>query len=629
MSGGYASGSRVSTATMREIQQLQRDQQIAADLAAMQQPGDVDALDLDWEPAESPDEKPEQEDTCMQEMPGDSFLDKPEQPRQPCLYENLPDGHFEQTTLYDIGLQQQPDAKFAREILHDTFFKNEGKADLEHTLERFKFLSNHQVLKVESVLNKPLWCMHEMFKRLYKIEDTRTHYHGSDHADVVARNGFRGSCSQRSRWGKGIYNSSDPWEAFSYCNGDVMKMIITLVHIGPHTGGWQDRIDYGVDANGKPNLTLTDPSGTIFCCAGESQLLPTAIVTVRYMNEIPNTAAHYAFVKQYSKRVWNIINSAPSLGAGGAGGAANAAVATPGGWIQTQHHFFAEGHVVTVKDGPRLDAKYKEYADCTCVIRKIINKGQCYFFFLQVVFDKDGKPVDAQTVYRHIAQMNIGFFKPYEGRDRCCLIVKPSCVEPLHGPIFKAAIDAGAAAWADSVGAPPVGAGSRAGFPVAAAAANEYADSLHYHYAVDKEVYIQPALTKNKQNKKYEKFVGWRGTIKRIMAKDGKDFYFFVYLTHDENDKPATPEIEMVQLNGGGYKFLKGPDERRILNCLPCKAQHIYLYNDYSRKRAELMRAKRAIDAMIDAGDQGGATKKPRPGDDGPAGGSAGQAAPP
>jgi hypothetical protein len=48
-----------------------------------------------------------------------------------------------------------------------------------------------------------------------------------------------------------------------------------------------------------------------------------------------------------------------------------------------------------------------------------------------------------------------------------------------------------------------------------------------------------------------------------------------------------------------------------------------------AKQQAQLKRQKRALDAKIDAADQGGATKKPRPGDDGPAGGAAGKAAAP
>jgi hypothetical protein len=50
-----------------------------------------------------------------------------------------------------------------------------------------------------------------------------------------------------------------------------------------------------------------------------------------------------------------------------------------------------------------------------------------------------------------------------------------------------------------------------------------------------------------------------------------------------------------------------------------------------TQKRAidDLLDAADHIDAKIDAGDQGGFTKKARPGDDGPAGGAAGKAAAP
>jgi len=152
---------------------------------------------------------------------------------------------------------------------------------------------------------------------------------------------------------------------------------------------------------------------------------------------------------------------------------------------------------------------------------------------------------------------------------------------------------------------------------------------------VGDEVYIMDSFLKNKQNLKYKQFVDYRGTIRKIVAKDGKgalkDFMFFVELTHDQDDNQVPKdktEFELRSRNGGGFQFLKGLD-RHILNCLPAKQKHICAYTEYSRTRAQLKREKRALDAKIDAADQGGASKKPRPGDDGPAGGAAGKAAAP
>ncbi len=691
MSGGMGSGSRVSTSTMRHIEQLQRDLQMAADLAAAQQPGDVDAPDLDWEPAESPKDQPEQEDACMQDLPGPTFLDQPEPPKPPCLYENLPDGHVEIRTVYDRGLQlqDQPDARLARGIIRDTFFKSEVSGDLDYNLQWVEIHSNWQVMGVESVLNKPLWAMHKMFGEAYKIDDTRVLYHGSDMAELIAQVGYRGAASKRSKFGKGIYSSSDPWEALSYANGDaanksefVVKMLITSVHIGPHTGGWQDRIDFGVDANGKQNLTLTDPTGKIFCSKFENQLLPTAIITMRYMFENPHTRDHQNFVGGcYNVNLWKLIHvpikPAP-IGAGGAGGAggvggaagavvaagAAGAAAAPGSkWIEAQHSFWKVSQVVTICNN--YGGKYRDYVGCTGVIRKIIAKDQCFFFFVQIALDKDATPVNFKDINTAITKINIGSFVKFEGRDRCCLIVKANCMQDVRdNTTIGAAIAAGTAAWVDSVGAPAVAGGTRSGFAVGAVATDEYADSLHYLHAVGKEVYIEESIMNNKQYHKYSKFVDYRGTIKRIMAKGGKDYIFFVELTHDKDDKPVCKdktEEELRWRNGGGFKFLQGLD-RHFLNCFPAKQTHIQAYNDYTKRRFELMRKKRAadamldlsgdqgpakqgrtqkraiddlldaadhIDAMIDAGDQGGFTKKARPGDDGPAGGAAGKAAAP
>jgi hypothetical protein len=163
-------------------------------------------------------------------------------------------------------MQDQPDAKLARGIIRDTFFKSEVSGDLDYNLQWVQIHSNWQVMGVESVLNKPLYTMHKAFGDAYKIEDTRVHYHGSDMAELIAKVGYRGSACVRRKYGVGIYSSPDPWEALSYANGDaanksefVVKMLITSVHIGPYTGGWQDRMDYGVDANGKQIYSPSRP----------------------------------------------------------------------------------------------------------------------------------------------------------------------------------------------------------------------------------------------------------------------------------------------------------------------------------------------------------------------------------
>jgi hypothetical protein len=269
---------------------------------------------------------------------------------------------------------------------------------------------------------------------------------------------------------------------------------------------------------------------------------------------------------------------------------------------------------------------------CTGTIRKIIAKGQCFFFFVQIALDKDATPVNFKDINTAIAKINIGSWVNYEGRDRCCLIVKAMCLFHVTDNILIGlAIAAGTAAWVDSVGAPAVAGGTRQGFAVGAVDTDRYTDHLHYLHAVGAEVYIEESLMKNKQTQKYGKFVDWRGTIKRIMAKDGRDYIFFVELTHDQDDNQVPKdktEFELRSRNGGGFKFLKGLD-RHILNCLPTKQKHICACTEYSRKRAQLKREKRALDAKIDAADQGGASKKPRPGDDGPAGGAAGKAAAP
>ena len=498
-------------------------------------------------------------------------FDHRDQLEQPYPYENLPDSHYEKTTLYnrDFTVQSQP--KLACDMLHSTFFKSETKEDLDYTLQRIEKLSNVQVTKIESVINKAQWNMHQMFAKSYNIQDkARQNYHGTKnpkYADEIAQHGFRGALCERRIWGKGIYSSSNPWEALSYCDVDenIFKLLILDVHVGPHTVGWQDRVDFGKDANGNAILTLTNPIGTIFCSMKEPQLLVKGIITVRYMYENKHTMEIQNYVKFYNeglkKRI--IDNNVRRIGAGagagsgsGYGSGAGAGAGAGAGYASVSVRGFASGSTVgsSVAGGSAVSGS---------VVRGSAASGY-------VIGDS------------------------------------------VHGSVSIASSSASgttATIWANSVGAPVIG----SGFAIGGITNDiyEYVDSNHGIHIVGEEVLIDENLTKNKQCKKYEKFVDYRGKIRKIMAYGGKNFIFFVELLYDKDNKPVsnTTSSEIKELNGNGFKFLRGLD-RRFLECLPCKLSHIQTKNDRNIKNAEFKRAKRTAAAMLnDTANQSGVKK--------------------
>ena len=91
-------------------------------------------------------------------------------------------------------------------------------ASLAKVVQRIEESSNYEVFSVSRVQNIPRAGMHGAFKSFYNIKNTRTVYHGTTltSAASISKAGFRVACSQRSKFGKGIYTSSNVWEALAY-----------------------------------------------------------------------------------------------------------------------------------------------------------------------------------------------------------------------------------------------------------------------------------------------------------------------------------------------------------------------------------------------------------------------------
>jgi hypothetical protein len=110
--------------------------------------------------------------------------------------------------------------------------------------------------------------------------------------------------------------------------------------------------------------------------------------------------------------------------------------------------------------------------------------------------------------------------------------------------------------------------------------------------------------------------VGYQGKIVKTMARPtGKgtnlEYNIFVQLTHGKDgkllDDAAKIRIESIifDKNGSGFQYFRGLDRSSFLRYLPCKVMGL---------------------RTVEPRDEQGSAKKARLADDGPAGGSAGQA---
>ena len=211
---------------------------------------------------------------------------------------------------------------------------------LTELIEEVVKKSNYEITRVTRTRNRRRTKMHEIFKDLYEIQNDRMTFHGTsrENADSITKKGFRGAVCQRAKFGKGIYTSSDVWEALAYAEpaeGDLLQTVLAVKLLqGPTTIGRQDMADFGTDEHGNEILTVTNPEGTIFCAAYDVQLLATYRISVRHLPGRKHTPAIHNLVRIYHPTIWNRIKgqTAPVVPppvflvppAAGAGGAASA-----------------------------------------------------------------------------------------------------------------------------------------------------------------------------------------------------------------------------------------------------------------------------------------------------------------
>ena len=172
--------------------------------------------------------------------------------------------------------------------------------------------SNYQVVEIVRVQNIARASMHDTFKRVYAVGPTLTVYHGTTGASAttISETGFRRACSQRSKLGKGIYTSSNIWEALAYAEPapDLTQtfLVVNLLQ-GPTALGQVEMVDFGSDSAGNQILTVTNPENTTFCASLCDQLLATYRVSVRFDSSTKHTPAQQNLIRMYHPTIWELI----------------------------------------------------------------------------------------------------------------------------------------------------------------------------------------------------------------------------------------------------------------------------------------------------------------------------------
>jgi len=529
--------------------------------------------------------------------------------------------------------EQQKYEKETIEILCETFpglnKTDTGNESLENFFKRFEESTNnaHSVEKVEVIQNESQYAMHNSFAELYNVENhqMRVNYFSSENADDIAINGFRSAASKVDDFGQGIYTYSDVWNAIAnsekhskrYSEDKFTKVLRVRVLIGPSTKGWKGRSDFGKDACGKPYLTLTDPTETVFCSLYESQLLATAIITLKNKYKPCINSKAQPLAGGHSA----IGNSAGSHSAatGAATGAATSAAAI--GWYNrgfsagTIDWRCTEGQVVKII-GDIPIKNYNKFRDYVGVIRciKLVNKlvkTHCLaaIYFIQLVLDQNNEPVNALNINTEIARINpnTGFLAKLEGRNRFCLIldskyIKREFIEHVHGAVADTAINASAASWTDSVGAPAI-----------YEPCKSWTNSRHYDFTVKQRVLMRN-FGNSKKFEMYKNYNDWCGSIKAIFARGVDDYIFFVEpdKTSDDKSAPSTTNENIRQLN---VNCSPSPFPKCLLNTgmayyIPCRSTHILEATIFTIHCLQLNRdnKKRAAMNAVDASGAFGAS---------------------
>ena len=179
-------------------------------------------------------------------------------------------------------------------------------------LDRIYATSRVIVLDVVRVQNMPRSMLSNSFAKTYSLQDDppKTMFHGTDgeSARTISFRGFRGACSSRSKFGKGIYISNVVWQAIAYSPPDPRDNSQTFLVVkflqGPTVLGTEGLIDFGTNAAGAQILTTTDESNTIFCASFSNQLLATYRIRVRFDTSAMFTEPQIALIEFFHPEIW-------------------------------------------------------------------------------------------------------------------------------------------------------------------------------------------------------------------------------------------------------------------------------------------------------------------------------------
>ena len=159
----------------------------------------------------------------------------------------------------------------------------------------------------------------------------------------------------------------------------------------------------------------------------EAQLLPTHIVTVRYMAENPHTDAHYARVGIYNPALWNLIRPAPQgipappqpqlppppqNQASQHFWAAQAKAKAAQTWTDAEHCYHTVGNTVEITGVHHK--KYTPFLNCQGVIRRTVARGSDFKFFVHVQRNARGEPVDCGAQIADLNRRSLDFLRPDE-----------------------------------------------------------------------------------------------------------------------------------------------------------------------------------------------------------------------
>ena len=235
-------------------------------------------------------------------------------------WEAMPEGcMYHEAPLYVRAGGVWPDASGAvevREVLAEAFgaLMFAPGDSLATVLARVRQACNYEIVGVWRVQNIPRAGMHGSFKQIYATGRARTVYHGTtpQNALHINRVGFRGSCCQRAKWGKGIYAAADVWQALAYAEpaADMTQTVLVVQLLeGPTRVGSPNLSDFGLDALGRQVLTTTDPAHTVFCASHGDQLLSSYRIEARLLPG-PHTCSHKQAVHMYHPAVHALVHPA-------------------------------------------------------------------------------------------------------------------------------------------------------------------------------------------------------------------------------------------------------------------------------------------------------------------------------